>query len=224
MATQYTGDRTALEIPASIPDDGVSPIAVVPEDGDDLNASSVLQPFKVAMDFIDYCTHRFTTFPGVRDYEAARTYTAGMMCLSTDGMTYRVKTGQSSINILPQDNATKWERWGYSDTELAAAIPYNTTGTGQIAFPGGFMLKWAACIANDLPTEATASKVYTFPQAFAHACLGVWLQPSSYSVSHDAGCPQVLAGSLTASQCTLVRPDTDATGEIATGYLFAIGY
>lgn len=119
MATQYTGDRTTIEIPAAKPNDGVSPIGVMPDDGDDLNASSVLQPFKVCLDFIDYCTHRFETFPGVRDYDAVRTYTAGMMCLSTDGMTYRVKAGQTSTNVVPQTDTAKWERWGYSQTEIA---------------------------------------------------------------------------------------------------------
>lgn len=148
MATQYTGDRTALQVPASIPDDGVSPIAVVPDDGDDLNVSSIMQSLKVAMDFIDYCTHRFETFPGVRGYENTRTYTEGMMCLSTDGMTYRVKTGQSSIGILPSDNIMKWERWGYSQTEVvngsgdATGLVTVTNGTATITnarmmcFPG----------------------------------------------------------------------------------------
>jgi hypothetical protein len=61
MATQYTGDRTAVEIPSALPADGVSPIGVIPDDGDDLNVSSILQLAKVCLDFIDYLTHRFTT-------------------------------------------------------------------------------------------------------------------------------------------------------------------
>jgi len=165
MATQYPGDRSAVQMPASIPNDGVTPIAVVPDDGDDLNVSSVLQSLKVAMDFIDYCTHRFETFPGVRDYEPTRTYTAGMMCLDTDGMTYRVKTGQSSINIHPAANGTKWERWGYSQTEVAngsgdaSGLVTTTNGTATISnarmmcFPGSTE-KLVACRATITFTQS----------------------------------------------------------------------
>lgn len=165
MATQYSGDRTAVQMPASIPNDGVTPIAVVPDDGDDLNASSILQAFKVAMDFLDYCTHRFETFPGVRDYEAGRTYTAGMMCLDTDGMTYRVKTGQSSVGIHPAANSTKWERWGYSQAEVAngsgdaSGLITTTNGTATITnarmmcFPGSGE-KIVACRAEITFTQS----------------------------------------------------------------------
>lgn len=223
MADQYTGDRTTAQLPGSVPNEGVSPIGVLPTDGDDLNASSVLQAFKELLDFVDYCTHRFQMFPGVREYEASRTYAAGMMCLSTDGMTYRVKTGQTSTGVLPQSDTAKWERWGYSSTELAAAFPFGTSGTGQVTLPGGFQAKWATLVSNDLPTEGT-SKDYSFYNPFANACLAVWFQPSAYSGATNAGIPQVSASGLTAAKCTLTSPNSPAECQVSGGFLLAIGY
>lgn len=224
MANQYTGDRTSAQLPGSVPNDGVSPIGVLPTDGDDLNASSVLQVLKEALDFIDYCTHRFQDFMGVRAYDASRTYTAGMMCLDEDGMTYRVKAGQSSTNIRPANDGTKWERWGYSATELAAAFVSSGGATVRnLTFPGGIRLTIETLASNQLPTENSPSFAFSFATAFPTNCFGILFQPSSYSNSHNAGCPQVLVGSVTRTGCTLLRPDTDATGEVSSGYLFAIG-
>lgn len=226
MATQYTGDRTAVELPSSMPDDGVSPIGVMPDDGDDLNVSSILQAHKVALDFIDYLTHRFEDFPGVRIYDASRTYTAGMMCLDDDGMTYRVKTGQSSVGIHPAANGTKWERWGYSDTELAAANVYaGNADNGIVTLPGGFRIYYAKLTAGDLPTEATPSKTYTFAVSFVTTCLAAFFQPTTYSAT-TASAPQVLVGVSSKSAVALGRPvNTGADGaSVATGYLLAIGF
>lgn len=225
MATQYTGDRTAVEMPASKPNDGVSPIGVVPDDGDDLNASSVLQIAKVALDFLDYCTHRFEDFPGVRSYDAARTYTEGMMCLDIDGMTYRVKTGQSSIGIHPYDNGTKWERWGYSATELAAAFVLAGDATaGQLTLPGGFRILWQRLDGTQLPNESTPSVSHTFWNPFPTTCFVAFFQATSYSAAVDAP-PQVLVGVTDRTAVSLGRPaNASAAGSsVATGYLLAIG-
>jgi hypothetical protein len=225
MATQYTGDRTTIEIPAAKPNDGVSPIGVMPDDGDDLNASSVLQPFKVCLDFIDYCTHRFETFPGVRDYEAARTYTAGMMCLSTDGMTYRVKAGQTSTNVVPQTDTAKWERWGYTKTELWTDYAVVGNASAGVWKGPGIWIQWHALTFADAQIPANGnSKTHTFLYEFPTACMFAGFFVTGLLSDGDrTSLPQIFAGSATKTQCTLVAPTMSGTGDVSTGYLSALG-
>lgn len=225
MATQYTGDRTTFQTPSSKPDDGVSPIGVLPADGDDLNASSVIQALKTALDFADYCTHRFETFPGVRAYEAARTYTEGMMCLDTDGMTYRVKAGQSSVGIHPAGNGTKWERWGHSTTELNASfILSGDSSRGIVTFPGGFRILWERLTSSQLPNESTISVSHSFWNPFPTACFVALFQAKSYSAAVDAP-PQVVVEATDRSAVALIRPqNASADGSsVTSGYLIAFG-
>lgn len=57
MASNYTGNRTATQAPGPTPAFDVSPVHVLPADGDALNAASVAQMVKEAADFIDLLTH-----------------------------------------------------------------------------------------------------------------------------------------------------------------------
>ena len=60
-------------------------------------------------------------------------------CLAANGMTYRCLADH--INIVPGTDATKWERWGYAQSELAAYLrsallsPVRCPVTGPAANP-----------------------------------------------------------------------------------------
>jgi hypothetical protein len=56
MSTNYTGNPTATQSPASPPGPGVAPETVLPADGDPLNAASVAQAFKVLADYEAWLT------------------------------------------------------------------------------------------------------------------------------------------------------------------------
>jgi hypothetical protein len=56
MATDYTGNPTATQAPASAPGPGVAPIVRIPADGDASNAASITQEIKALADYVAWLT------------------------------------------------------------------------------------------------------------------------------------------------------------------------
>ena len=82
---------------------------------------------------------RYLTRRGLADWSADEDYKVGDRCLAANGMTYRCLADHT--NILPGTDATKWERWGYAQSELAAYLrsallsPATCPATGPVANP-----------------------------------------------------------------------------------------
>lgn len=81
---------------------------------------------------------RYLTRRGMPDWAATEAYEIGDRVQASDGMTYVAKT--ANTNKDPLTNAADWERWGYTATEMSAAIPslanYARKDTAQ-AFTAG---------------------------------------------------------------------------------------
>ena len=236
MATPYTGNPAATQAPASAPADGTYPIVNVPDDGDNLNVSSVLQSFKVLADYSAFAQQRFANLPGLRTYDAAATYTAGMAVVDpSDHHSYRVIHGQTSTGIEPHVNLTKWERWGFSSAELAAnlngSFPVTITypiGSCMAAVwggPGGISIHVEYLTSADgmLPTSVGTLAHTWGGSAFATNCFGAFFQPSAYSLSHSTGTLVMHITGVTASGCNLTVGGESANGCFAAGWLFSIG-
>ncbi len=56
MPTNYTGNPTATQAPASAPGPGTAPVVVIPNDGETANAASITQDFKVNADYLAWLT------------------------------------------------------------------------------------------------------------------------------------------------------------------------
>lgn len=125
MASQYTGDPTATQAPSPTPGMGVYPIGNLPVDGDTLNASAFAQAYKVCLDYIAFLQSKMIF--GIPPWDATTSYHSLSIVAwrTSDGGTgyvYRVKSGHSpDAGTLPNDT-THWERWGWSKTELEAAM------------------------------------------------------------------------------------------------------
>lgn len=82
---------------------------------------------------------RYLTRRGLADWSADEDYKVGDRCLAANGMTYRCLADHT--NIVPGTDATKWERWGYAQSELAAYLrsallsPVRCPVTGPAANP-----------------------------------------------------------------------------------------
>jgi hypothetical protein len=234
MATEYEGDPTATEAPSDPPGDGVVPTLNLPEDGDDLNVSSVYQPFKVLADFAAFCTTRFGRLPGVRTWNASETYTAGMMVYYSGGgsnLTFRVKAGQTATVGTPPSSdlgqGGKWEIWGFSGAELAAYIGalyaiVAGTNAGHWDGPGGIRIQWEYLGVSDLPASPGDAVSHTFAYAFTTACRAAFWQTGARSQG-GTGSTEMLVGSLTTTTCTLTLANVGDTAAIASGWLITIG-
>lgn len=63
MSSNYTGDPIATQAPSPAPSFGdttqTDPVGILPADGDDLNASSIIQGIKVSLDWIAFFRRAF---------------------------------------------------------------------------------------------------------------------------------------------------------------------
>lgn len=63
---------------------------------------------------------RYLTRRGLADWSSEEAYKVGDRCLAANGMTYRCLADHT--NVVPGTDATKWERWAYSESELNARL------------------------------------------------------------------------------------------------------
>lgn len=64
---------------------------------------------------------RYFSRRGIADYDAAETYMVGDRVIDPNGKTYRCKVDNTS-GVVPSSDAAKWERWGFTLTELNAEL------------------------------------------------------------------------------------------------------
>lgn len=82
---------------------------------------------------------RYLARRGLSDWSDEEAYLIGDRCLAANGMTYRCILGNT--NVVPGTDATRWERWGYSQSELALYLrsnllsPTRCPATGPAANP-----------------------------------------------------------------------------------------
>jgi hypothetical protein len=231
MPSNYTGNPIATQAPSAAPDLTNAPVGRLPTDGDTFNVSSILQGFKVSLDFIAFLQSRVKPFQGVRTWVNTTTYVAGDAVIYSDGHTYRVIAGQSPVaETLPTD-ASKWERWGYSDSELIARIaaiftPSISTNRARFFLPGGGMIQIEFLLqtSGELPTSGTVEHTWKF--AFANNFVGAIFQPSHLSGGHVNGMPSIIVhtGTVTGCSLTLVPQASPAdTGYVLDGWLISFG-
>ena len=63
MPTNYTGNATATQPPSPAPGLIIDPVAAMPNDGEVRNVSSILQPLKVALDWISWIRQQLAAIP-----------------------------------------------------------------------------------------------------------------------------------------------------------------
>lgn len=69
---------------------------------------------------------RYFSRRGLSDWDADETYEIGDRCIGDDGKTYASKVA-SNTNFAPSSSPTKWERWGFTQSELdtlGGGLPY----------------------------------------------------------------------------------------------------
>jgi hypothetical protein len=144
MASQYTGTSTNTQAPSAAPSFTAAPIGNLPADGDYLNVSSVLQAFKVCLDFIDFLRLKLAPYKGVRTYESGEAYVVGdLVQYATNGNHYKcilASTGNAPTNV------TYWVAWATSvadvDDQIDAKLgTLSGEVTDGVAFTAGATLQ-----------------------------------------------------------------------------------
>ena len=100
--SNYTGDETATQAPSPTPDTDESPIFVLPNDGDPLNAASVAQAFKTPADAIDFLWRMPTFGPWGRSVTDA-TIAADTLLTGPGHTQYRNLTINAGKTVTKQD-------------------------------------------------------------------------------------------------------------------------
>jgi hypothetical protein len=104
------------------------------------------QRFNWVLNFVANAVRYFSR-RGLPDYDAAETYMVGDRTIGDDGKTYRSLVDNNTAQT-PSTSPTKWERWGFSQSDLGAnaqAQPYTAfTTTGAT---GAFVLTPSPAIA-----------------------------------------------------------------------------
>jgi hypothetical protein len=109
--------------------------------------------------------------PWNSDLAAAYGYPAGA-CVMHLGVSWRAVLDNA---VAPGSDATKWERWGYSESELDARMSGPGTGAltpnGWGRLPNGLIIQWGNITRSGAPTGIgqTVSWSATLPIAFPSA-------------------------------------------------------
>ena len=102
------------------------------------------------------------------DLAAAYGYPQGA-AVRHSGVSWRAKLAN---NVAPGTDATKWERWGYSESELAAYLSGpgigSLTNNGWGKLPNGLIIQWGSVTRTGAPAGIgqTVSWSATLPIAF----------------------------------------------------------
>lgn len=104
------------------------------------------QRFNWVLNFVANAVRYFSR-RGLVDYDAAETYMTGDRVIGDDGKTYRSMVDTNTAQT-PSTSPTKWERWGFSQSDLGAIAqtqPYTAfTTTGAT---GAFVLTPSPALA-----------------------------------------------------------------------------
>lgn len=89
---------------------------------------SAIPPSRQRFNWIlNFCANavRYFSRRSIADYDAAETYMAGDRIIGDDGKTYVSLLDNNTANT-PSTSPTKWERWGFTPTQLNAAGVFTT--------------------------------------------------------------------------------------------------
>ncbi len=186
MSTNYTGDPTATQAPAPTPGANEEPIAVLPADGDPVNAASVAQAFKVLADYVAYVNsyHIFEK----RDNDAVTVgstplalvdlinaggnrrgyfdhngyFTPQLVELYEPWLFFLNETGDSSGQVTVPD----WGRWQYSTTTNALiSTGLTSTSLGQMPVVSVSTDASASEVGPDWSYIETVSPIFSTEEA-----------------------------------------------------------
>lgn len=149
MPDTYTGNATSEHAPSPAPALDHEVKIQVPTDGDPPSGSTFQQPYEVLADWVEFLRGTQSTYRGLRAWDSAATYTAGMTVVSAvDSCQYRAL--RTNANQNPSFSPDDWTRcdYGYaeimamtSDTEVAdtgIACSHGAAGRStMIKFKGG---------------------------------------------------------------------------------------
>lgn len=137
MPTNYTGNPTAVEAPASAPGPGVAPILALPADGEPVNAAAFAQAYKVCADYIAYLNLQSVNamFGDASDGSATLDGTNTVAWATKVGSVYTM-TRDAYLTNLTVTGAGVELKVGSS----AAQTNYRLFGRGQLTTAGGAII------------------------------------------------------------------------------------
>jgi hypothetical protein len=137
MPSNYSGNPSAAQPPSPVPNSDDVPILALPNDGEDLNVSSVIQAFKTLADWIAWIITLVIHVKGVRRYSNTWTYTTGDLVEDPfDYLTYKSLNVQTGVT--PHGNPSSWKLWGHDEDAVRATtvLVTETSGFGVTATNG----------------------------------------------------------------------------------------
>jgi len=169
MPTNHTGDKTLTQAPSPKPNPGISPIVVIPNDGEDSDAASISQALAATADLLDWLTK-----PQAKTADWAAPI---VKYLSADG---KQRWGIDHLGF-PAGRLNHWrEAWPAADTTGAL------TGTGGVSFGNaGWTISRVQtsgiCRADVKDPDTNWSQRYVDLQTgdTANDVIGLWRPPSS---------------------------------------------
>lgn len=194
MSSNYTGVPTATQSPSPAPGLYVAPILNLPTDGDALNVSSVLQPFKAVADWAAWASTMFAAIKGVTEWVNTVTYPAGSVVVrpfaSVDAHIYLAL--QNNANSDPATTPAAWKRIDWGSTDIAAKGGVLVTGTHSTGIvcshgatcSGAYMLKFAS----------DTMRMITFPV--------VGISNGTYTDVDLNGCDETFASAVVSGTCS----------------------
>lgn len=214
MAVNYTGSPTGVQSPGVAPSLTALPVANVPSDGDSLNAASVVQGIREAMDFIAYLQARARDLIFGNGSDGVGSYTTGTTTLGRD-MYFSSLTIATGATLVT---------YGYAIYCTGAVVINGTlsgTGTNASSASGGFNPGPHACGGPDgTPNTNSTITSATLAGPFANyapdggygngyaGCTGVQVNSSGLSYKmypYRTGPVQLGSGKLAGIQLDYLR-------------------
>jgi hypothetical protein len=150
MPTQYRGNASGYQPPSPQPNLSELPIFNLPNDGEDLNASSILQSLKSSADWIAFLIDNYSGTVGIKEHDTNRTYQVGAFVVDIeDGLTYQCLNSASS-QLAPHANPSVWKRWGHDRDDLRAESVALTDQFSGASCSNGASVSYAAMRSYNL--------------------------------------------------------------------------
>ena len=204
MSSNFVPNSGIAYAPSPAPslNDAIDMVLALPDDGDNMNVSSILQAFKVLGGWTTFLKKALSPYRGTRLWNSVTTYTEGMTVLNPgDSRIYRALS--ESTDFVPTSNPGVWQRCDYANDEIqtiAAKVTQSTSGitcsngatvsaATMIAFAQGavkVILMMIDNVPNDNQTDVDISGSST---KFSSYCRGAVCSPMSggYTVGAISG-------------------------------------
>jgi hypothetical protein len=119
MSSNFVPNSGIAYAPSPAPslDDAIDMVLALPDDGDNMNVSSILQAFKVLGGWTTFLKKALSPYRGTRLWNSVTTYTEGMSVLNpSDSRIYRALS--ESTDFVPTSNPGVWQRCDYANDEI----------------------------------------------------------------------------------------------------------